>query len=369
VETHAEKLGPFVRKLWRTFVLYAKRSVNTRLANEQWQKNPPVCLNGSLDEFSIQDILQILSMSRKTGHLSLETPTKNAAIVIQEGFIVASVDAGGFFLAVDLALSAGQSREEVIHWRIAASLTRLSRYRQGGFRFQASAQPPRVIGGFDMAAETLRSGIGVIEMLLEVALRQDEEARDAAPAPRTPPETARPAEPLARPGAELSILLVDDEELVRLPHGTSSQEARVVEAKRCRIGREAGSQPERGGRRFVVVTDLNMPASAGDSFRGGREVVKRLASCAFGPCRDDGRLRERVDEGRAGRGVWSVVLKLGLSKLDPEEFEADMRVLAGRMVQDVLPRVCSALFFSDDALLLPLAVIFWSASRRSWTES
>ena len=42
------------------------------------------------------------------------------------------------------------------------------------------------------------------------------------------------------------------------------------------------------------------------------------------------------------RGVWSLVQKPGLSKLDPEEFEADMRALAGRMVEEVLPRVCGA---------------------------
>ena len=38
----------------------------------------------------------------------------------------------------------------------------------------------------------------------------------------------------------------------------------------------------------------------------------------------------------------SLVQKPGLSKLDPEEFEADMRALAGRMVEEVLPRVCGA---------------------------
>ena len=44
----------------------------------------------------------------------------------------------------------------------------------------------------------------------------------------------------------------------------------------------------------------------------------------------------------AGPGAWSLVQKPGLSKLDPEEFEADMRALAGRMVEEVLPRVCGA---------------------------
>ena len=86
-----------------------------------------------------------------------------------------------------------------------------------------------------------------------------------------------------------------------------------------------------------------MPASAGDSFRGGVEVVKRLAQAPPAPpvvMMADGAVSSLG--ARPPRGAWSLVQKPGLSKLDPEEFEADMRALAGRMVEEVLPRVCGA---------------------------
>jgi CheY-like chemotaxis protein len=118
----------------------------------------------------------------------------------------------------------------------------------------------------------------------------------------------------------------------------------VVEAGDVESAVRTGASLGEAGVRFVLVADLDMPASDGDSFRGGIEVVKRLARL---------RLRPPVvimaDSASSSlhaipmRGIWSVVLKPGLSKLDPREFEADMQALAGRMVEEVLPRVCGAL--------------------------
>jgi CheY-like chemotaxis protein len=311
-----------------------------------------VCLNGSLDDFSIQDILQVLSLSRKTGSLSLETPSGSAAVIFEEGCILASIDDGFPPLATDLARLPEWRQDAVIHKRIAASLARLSRCRQGAFSFQASAHPPRLFRGRDIATETLRSGIGVIELLLEVAWTQDEEARGAAAAPQMAPEVTTPgadratAGSLAGPGGELSVLLVDDEELVRrlLARYLVAGGYPVVEAGDVESAVKQGASLSEAGVRFVLVTDLNMPASAGDSFRGGCEVVKRLARLRLRPpvvmMADCASVSTRVVP---MRGVWSVVLKPGLSKLDPEEYEADLRALAGRMVHEVLPRVCSAL--------------------------
>ena len=117
----------------------------------------------------------------------------------------------------------------------------------------------------------------------------------------------------------------------------------MVEAGDVESAVERGASLGEAGVRFVLVADLNMPASAGDSFRGGFEVVRRLAKLRLRPpvvMMADGAISSLG--ARPMRGVWSLVRKPGLSKLDPEEFEADMRALAGRMVQDVLPRVCGA---------------------------
>jgi CheY-like chemotaxis protein len=297
----------------------------------------PLGLNGSLDEFSIQDILQILSLGRKTGILSLETPAGGAAILVREGRIVAVVD-GGCPPSPDLASLPGDERHEVVRRQMAASLGRLARCREGQFLFQGSAQLPHVVGGRTIAAETLHPGLDVVEVLLEISWKQDEAGRHSTPPP------APLAESPAEPGGGLSVLLVDDEEPVRhlLSRYLVEGGYQVVEAGDVDSAVRRGASLGEAGIRFVLVTDLNMPD--GDSFLGGCEVVKRLAMMHLRPpvvMMADGAtssLRKRQM-----RGVWYVVRKPGLSKLDPDEFEADLRALAGTMVREVLPRVRGAL--------------------------
>jgi CheY-like chemotaxis protein len=299
---------------------------------------PPVGLNGSLEEFSIQDVLQILALGQKTGQLSLDTPAGAGAIVLRAGRVVASFDDGRSSPETSPSLSSGP-RDAVLRRRIVASLARLARRRQGEFHFQVCADPPQRIQGRDMAGETLPAGIDIVELLLEVACRQDEDARDPSDRP------LRTAASFAGPADGHSVLLVDDEDVVRrlLARYLVEGGYRVVEAGDVESAVERGAGLGEAGVRFVLVADLNMPASAGDSFRGGVEVVKRLAKLRLRPpvvMMADGATSSLG--ARPMRGVWSLVRKPGLSKLDPEEFEADMRALAGRMVQDVLPRVCGA---------------------------
>ena len=296
-------------------------------------------LTGSLEEFSIQDILQILALGQKTGHLSLDTPAGAGAIVFRTGRIVASFDDGSPSLETSLASWPDCPRDAVIRRRIVASVDRHARTRQGEFHFQVFADPPQRIQGRDIARETLQSGMDIVELLLEMAWRQDEEARGSFDRP------ARPAGPRAGPGGELSVLLVDDEDLARRLLAGYLVEGgyRVVEADDVESAVERGASLGEAGVRFVLVADLNMPASAGDSFQGGFEVVRRLAKLRLRPpvvMMADGAISSL--SAKPMRGVWSLVRKPGLSKLDPAEFEADMRALAGRMVQDVLPRVCGA---------------------------
>ncbi len=132
-----------------------------------------VCLTGSLDDFSIQDILQIIAFGRKTGCLSLETEATGGAIVFRKGRVLASVDDGRAPLEAELRLLRGYARDEVIRRRIAASVDRFARSRQGDFSFLASEHPPRVIDGRDITPETLDTGIEVIELLLQLVSNQD----------------------------------------------------------------------------------------------------------------------------------------------------------------------------------------------------
>lgn len=138
-----------------------------------------VCLTGSLDDFSIQDVLQIIAFGRKTGCLSIETEATGGAIVFRRGRVLASVDDRRLPLEDELRLMRDDDRQAVLRRRIAASLGRFARSRQGDFSFQASPQPPRVVDGRDISPETLDTGIDVVELLLELASGPELDARGA----------------------------------------------------------------------------------------------------------------------------------------------------------------------------------------------
>jgi hypothetical protein len=139
-----------------------------------------VCLKGTLDDFSVPDILQVISFGRKTGCLCFETETAGGAIVFRKGRVVASVDDGGAPLETELESLGGYQRNEVIRRRIADSLERLSRCRRGYFIFQISDQLPQIVAGRDIGQETLETGIDVHDLLLELVGRQDWEAQPGA---------------------------------------------------------------------------------------------------------------------------------------------------------------------------------------------
>lgn len=286
------------------------------------------CLGGSLDDLPIQAVLQILAVGRKTGYLALETGVGVGALVFRQGRVVASIHDGdgGPLPAADGVSSSKADRNALIRERITAFLHRLARCQQGEFTFVASPQLPLVIHGRDVAREALGQGIDVIELLIEIASRMEEGAHDEN----------------ARPGAAPSVLLVDDQERVRRVLSRCLVEGgyRVVEADDVDSAVKRGKALAAAGVRFVLVTNLNMPGTPRGSFRGGVEVIRRL---------EDLRPRPPVVmmadseswslSARTMQRVSRVVIKPG-SRLDPEELAASIRTLAGRMVQEVLPRVC-----------------------------
>jgi CheY-like chemotaxis protein len=158
--------------------------------------------------------------------------------------------------------------------------------------------------------------------------------RSPAPSPPT-----RPAQP---PPAR-TILLVDDEEDVRRILGRHFAAAgfRIEEAGNPDSALKAAGRLRGAKEPFVLVTDLGMPSSGGASFHGGFEVVKRLWKMNLRPpvlmmtesLGQSLRLRARQ------MGVRSFVFKPTLSKLNAQQFEADLSAFAGKIVAEVLPRL------------------------------
>ncbi len=159
-----------------------------------------------------------------------------------------------------------------------------------------------------------------------------------------PPAAGVPEQP-ATPAAEeiRALLLVDDEEDVRriLAQSLTLGGYQVVEAEDPDAAIKKASRLSKAGIAFVLVTDLGMPTSGGSSFQGGFEVVKRLVKMKLDPpvLMMTETLSPAVRLRAKQLGISSFVFKPGLSKLDPEQHQADLRAFASKLLADVLPEL------------------------------
>jgi CheY-like chemotaxis protein len=164
--------------------------------------------------------------------------------------------------------------------------------------------------------------------------------------PQSPSPSGRvaAATPVAPPEAPpRTVLLVDDEDDVRgIIAGLFSMVGYdVVEAEDPDSAVRAAGKLGKAGTRFLLLTDVGMPASGGASFQGGFEVVKRLWKMNLHPpvLMMTESLSPALQARARQMGVSNFVFKPGLSKLDRKQFEADLRAFATRLVQDVLPSI------------------------------
>jgi hypothetical protein len=140
-----------------------------------------VSLSGSVEDLPLLEILQVVSFCQKTGHLTVSTPAGDAAVLFDSGRVVAGYAWDVAPLAQDDP-APGPARELVVRGRIAATLERLVRLREGEFAFHLSQQVPATLGGRDLTGETLAGGINPEELMLDLAKKLDEDRRDAAAA-------------------------------------------------------------------------------------------------------------------------------------------------------------------------------------------
>ena len=161
-----------------------------------------------------------------------------------------------------------------------------------------------------------------------------------------PIAAVRPAPPAVVPVAPAeppAVLLVDDEDEVRRVVAEHLTKAgyQVVEADTVDGAVKKAHRLGKADIPFVLVTDLGMPTSGGSSFQGGFEIVKRLAKMNLQPpvlmMTDtlSGAVQARAKQLR----IEHFVFKPGLSKLDPEQYDADLRVFANKLRTDILPRL------------------------------
>jgi two-component system, chemotaxis family, chemotaxis protein CheY len=333
-------------------------------------------LTGNLEDLPLLDILQIVSFSKKTGYLSIRTGAGEGAIVFHDGLVTCSFTWDSPPLDPQTRTLPAEERAQLLRRRIELALQQLIRLREGQFNFSLSEVPPTRVGVRDILDETLPDGINPQELLLGLARGMDEDRRDstaalessfvepeddtapvpvpAPSAPPTPPAVELPPLPPPTPiapspaaspadSAEKVILLADDEEEVRriLADHFTAGGYQVVEAEDPEAAVKKAGRLAKAGIPFLLVTDLGMPTSGGSSFQGGFEVVKRLGKMNLHPpvLLMTESLGSPLQARAKQMGISRIVFKPGLSKLDPGQFEADLRAFAHKILTDVIPRL------------------------------
>lgn len=354
-------------------------------------------LTGNLEDLPLLDIIQIVSFSKKTGYLTIRQPEGESAIVFAEGHVIASYTWDSPPADPRVGQLAPDKREKLVRGRLELALERLIRLREGEFSFNLTEQAPKAIGPRTLEHETLRDGINPQELLLDLARGMDEDRRDStaaleasfaeesfegpadagdagfeesfeaatpAPAPAAdaraalaeippdhllpPPSTAapEPAPPPPAPSAPApprTLLLVEDEADIREALAEHFRDAGhvVLEAEDVESAVKAAARIFKGGGRIVLVTDLTMPTTVGSSFQGGLEVAKRVKKVQ--PDTPVLLMTESLPASAKERaknfGITHIVFKPGLSRLDPEQFTADLRAFGVKLVKDVVPKL------------------------------
>ncbi len=308
-------------------------------------------LSGSVEDLPLLEILQVVSFCQKTGHLRVSSPQGEAAVVFDAGRVVS-----GFAWDVPPLPEgdppAGTARERAVRERIALILERLVRLRDGDFAFNLSQEVPVTLAGRDLSGEMLPYGINPEELMLDLARKLDEDRRDAAAALEasfaTPDEDVvleelPPEEPPAPPGSGPAVLLVDDEPDVCRVVGERLRAAGFGVSVASGPAEARGEMQSLAARRqpFLLLADVGLPSEAGASFRGGLDVARFASGLAVPP--PVLLMAETIDEKlrtRAKRvGASLLAFKPGLSKLDPLQYEADLRAFGDKLAKDLLPRL------------------------------
>ncbi len=336
-------------------------------------------LSGSVEDLPLLEILQVVSFCQKTGHLMVKADAGEAAVVFDSGRVVA-----GYAWDVEPLPpqhpAPGPERERVVRDRIAGILEKLVRLRDGTFAFTLNQQVETKLAGRDLSGEMLPGGINPEELMLDLAKKLDEDRRDAtavleasfaAPveeldlgleelleddpiepgpaaslSPALPPPTAAasPAPKAASPTPSgPRVLVVDDEPEVRrvLRERLTAASYAVTEAADLIEARSAMKLLAGGPSPFLLVVDLGLPTPGGSSFRGGMDVARYATGLATPPrvLLMAETIDEKLQRNAKRAGVSLLAWKPGLSKLDPPQYEADLRAFGDKLARDLLPRL------------------------------
>ena len=278
-------------------------------------------LVGNLEDLSLPDILQIVSLSRKSGILMLEREGQQGKIIIRQGKVIQTISprqgktlgelltARGLLRPDDLKKAleiqrSGEGREllggilvqlklideaaleKVVTEQIEDAIVFFLSWREGTFSFELAEIKGRGEFSVDPQAFILERGIDTQWLVLEGTRMIDERSRErgAAPAPGEAPVEAAGETSFAghrgrggrrRPGADprrrRPALPRDGARRISGGSGSASSSARAARPASPRsTGRPAAASPP------AVAADIVMPTMDNQGFLGGLELLEKL---------------------------------------------------------------------------------------------
>jgi len=277
-------------------------------------------LVGNLEDLSLPDILQIVSLSRKSGILMLEREGQQGKIIIRQGRVIQTISprqgktlgelltARGLLRPDDLKKAleiqrTGEVREllgdilvqlkfideatleKVVTEQIEDAIVFFLSWREGTFSFELAEIKGRGEFSVDPQAFILDRGIDTQWLVLEGTRMIDERSRDRGAVPAPSESAANSTAETSFAGIEdeavtasRALILVDDDPLFRemACDYLGRQGFRVVicetgTACLAAVDREAGS-----GVPPAVAADIVMPTMDNQGFLGGLELLEKL---------------------------------------------------------------------------------------------
>jgi CheY-like chemotaxis protein len=279
-------------------------------------------LVGNLEDLSLPDILQIVSLSRKSGILMLEREGQQGKILIRQGKVIQTISprpgrtlgelltARGLVRpddlkkALDIQRSGGgrellggilvqlklideATLEKVVQEQIEDAIVFFLTWREGTFSFELADIQGRGEFSVDPQAFILERGIDTQWLVLEGTRLIDERARERSGHGAAAPAVPEPAgetsfadletEPEAAAAGRALILVDDDPLFLQLAGGRLGalgfrvQACETVGAALSALEREAaGPEPP------AVVSDIVMPTLDSQGFLGGLELLEKV---------------------------------------------------------------------------------------------
>lgn len=273
-------------------------------------------LDGKLEELGLGEILQIISLSRKSGTLSLRSGEREAVIVFHGGQVVrasssmfpqslgellirhAVIDpvvlrralalqqSEGFLERLGTILVkhfgvTGEVIEEVVRNQVERVVLSLFEWSEGSFDFQIQDLADC---GYDTRMDPLQfmldQGLNPQYLAMEGSRVMEERRRAEEAPPGDRERTARPGtgRGVARPALPVPLVIVDDDPptLQALAGAMEARDFEVFAQRRSEDALVTIDCLVKRGKRPLILIDLIMPRMDGSGVLGGIELVELL---------------------------------------------------------------------------------------------